>query len=137
MVDSVLRAGEGAATVRPRELLIVVIAVLVVFGAAFGIAKAGGDDSKASAELKPAEVIEVGEAAVSARVADNGGLPALRLPEKTPEATPDATDDPPASTTGPVATSTPPPTTTTSPSSSGGGTTEPSTGDSSISGGGD
>jgi len=134
MVDSVPRAGEGAATVQPRQLLIAVVAALVVFGAAFGIAKAGGgdDSSKASAGIEPAAVIEVGDVTVSARVADSGGLPALRLPEKTP----DATDDPPASTTGPVATSTPPPTTTTTSPSSSGSTTPPSTSNPSTTGGG-
>lgn len=128
---------------QPRQLLIVLVAALVVFGAAFGIAKAGGGDesSKASAGIKPAAVIEVGDASVSARVADSGELPALQLPEKTP----DATDDPPASTAGPVATSTPPPTTTTPPPttttapSSSGTTTQPEASDppTSTGGGGD
>ena len=61
---------------QPRQLLIVAIAALIAFGAAFGIAKAGGgDESNASGSVKPAEVIEVGDATVSAGVADTARCP--------------------------------------------------------------
>ena len=109
-----------------RQLMIVAVAVILAFGAAFGIARAaGGDEPKAAAKaVKPAEVIEVGGATVSARVADAGGLPALRLPEKKqPETTGEGTS---ASTTGPAATVTPSTSSTVAPSS--GGTTQTQSG---------
>ena len=111
---------------QPRQLLIVAVAVLVAFGAAFGIAKAGGgDESDASGAVKPAEVIEVGEVTVAAGAVDTGGLPALRVPEKTPEPTADPSDTPgPEATVAPTGTVTPsstaPPTSTQPPQDDGG-----------------
>lgn len=114
---------------QPRQLLIVAIAVIVAFGAAFGIAKAGAgkEPDGGAGAAKPAEVIEVGDATVAASVSDAGGLPALQLPEKKKKQPETAGGDSSATTTGPVATPTPSTTTTTttSPSSSGStGTTQ-------------
>jgi hypothetical protein len=114
---------------QPRQLLIVAIAALVAFGAAFGIAKAGGgDESNAAGGLEPAEAIEIGDANVSAGLTDEGRLPALRLPEKKPESN---GGDTPAASTGPtptVAPSTDSSAGSTGSSSGSTGTTQPSSG---------
>jgi hypothetical protein len=125
-----------------RQLLIVAGIAIVAFAAAFGIASAGGgDEPKAASDgVRPAEVIEVEDVAVTAGVATARGLPALNVPKKKPKETdtgttttaPSSTDTvtPPASETV-----TPPPTSTAAPPSS---STPPpvSGGDDTISSGG-
>ncbi len=130
----------------PRQLLIVAGIAVVAFGAAFGIASASGGGDKAPASTPaaktpaPAEVIEVGDATVSAKVRAAGALPSLKVPKKQPEPTTSTTTTAPStgtttpapstttpapstSTTAPsTTTTTPAPSTTTpAPSSSGGG----------------
>jgi outer membrane biosynthesis protein TonB len=80
---------------QPRQLLIVAIVAIVAFGGALAIAGAGGgDDPKAAAPAaQPAKVIEVEPVTISAAVAANAKLPALKVPRKKP-ATPDATTPP-------------------------------------------
>jgi hypothetical protein len=111
---------------QPRQILIVAIAALVAFGAAFGIAKAGGgDEPKASGAIEPAEVIDVGDATVSASVPDAGALPALRVPEKTPDPPDDGT---PATITAPEPTVAPSTGSTAGSTDSSSGSTGSSTG---------
>ena len=80
------RRGRGKVepAMQPRQILIVAGVAIVAFAAAFGIAGAGGgEESKAAAAgLEPAEVIEVGDATVTAGVTAGAGLPALQLPKK-------------------------------------------------------
>jgi hypothetical protein len=68
---------------QPRQILIVAAVVIVAFGAAFGIAGAGGgDDSKAEAAPAPKapQVFDVESATVTATVAKAPALPALKVP---------------------------------------------------------
>ena len=112
----------------PRQLLIIAGIAVVAFGAAFGIASASGGDKTPAAAPKAkapaaAEVIEVGDATVSAKVRAAGALPSLKVPKKKPE--------PPASTgttTAPSTGTTTEPSTGTTTAPSTGTTTAPSTG---------
>ena len=111
----------------PRQLLIVAGIAVVAFGAAFGIASAGGGDDAPAAAPKaaapaPAEEIEVGDATVSAKVRAAAALPALKVPKKKPEESSTSTHDRPSSGRRPS------PTTGTTTTPSTGTTTTPSTG---------
>src|ERR1700754_2455269 len=111
----------------PRQLLIVAGIAVVAFGAAFGIASASGGDKAPAAAPKAkapaaAEVIEVGDATVSAKVRTAGALPSLKVPKKKPET---STSSGATTTTSTGTTTTPSTGTTTTPST--GTTTTPST----------
>jgi hypothetical protein len=70
---------------QPRQILIVAAVVIVAFGAAFGIAGAGGgDDGKAQAApaLEAPETIDVERVPVAASVSSAAALPTLKVPEK-------------------------------------------------------
>jgi hypothetical protein len=67
---------------RPRQSLIVAVASVVAFAAAFAVSGAGGvEPQPQAAPLKPAEVIEVDAVTVSAGVTAAPRLPALNVPE--------------------------------------------------------
>ncbi len=113
----------------PRQLLIVAGIAVVAFGAAFGIASASGGDKEPAAAPKAkapaaAEVIEVGDATVSAKVRAASALPALKVPKKKPEESSTSSGTTTTPSTG--TTTTPSTGTTTTPST--GTTTTPSTG---------
>jgi hypothetical protein len=132
---------------QPRQILIVAAIAIVGFGAAFGIAGAGGGGNESAAQgtpvAKPPTVIEVEPATVTASVAKASALPALKVPKKkkaappetTSGSTPPATNStpPPTNTTPPPTNTTPPPTNTTPPPTN---TTPPPPDDPIIVGGG-
>src|SRR5215210_9554918 len=111
----------------PRRLLIAAVAVFVAFGAAYGLAKGGGDSHPAAAG-KPAEVLDPGAAKLKAGVPAGGRMPSLRVPKASTSSdgggAPSGGDAlPPATTTPqpPAAT----PTATAPPSTGGSATPEP------------
>ena len=66
----------------PRQSLIVTVASVVAFAAAFAVSGAGGvEPQPQAAPLKPAEVIEVDAVTVSAGVIAAPRLPALNVPK--------------------------------------------------------
>ena len=115
---------------RPRQIAIVVGVVLAAFAVTFGIAQAGGEEAAktpATAQPRPAEVIEVGELTVSDGVAAAVDLPALRVPAKkekevAPVEPSEGGSPTPVPTAAPTtqATATPPPATTPPPTEDGG-----------------
>jgi hypothetical protein len=94
---------------QPRQLVIIVSAVLVAFGAAFGIGKLAGGSQEATATAgKPAEVIKPADATVAANVNAAGALPPLQVPQKKKKKPKQPTSSPPSTSVAPAQSATPP-----------------------------
>lgn len=92
---------------QPRQLLVVAAVTIAAFAAAFGIAKAGGEDKPATAArpaANPAKEIEPDPVTVEAAVPAVGNLPSLNVPEE-PEPETQGSDG--GTTPGPTATPAP------------------------------
>jgi hypothetical protein len=91
----------------PRQLAIVAVAVVVAFGAAFGIGKAtGGSKDAAATPAKPAQSLQVGGATVAAGVSAAGALPALQVPRKKKAKKPSTGSSPASNAAAPAPTTT-------------------------------
>jgi hypothetical protein len=126
---------------QPRQIVIIVAAVVVAFGAAFGIGKLGGGSKEAAATAaKPAEVIQPRDATVAADVTAATALPPLQLPAKKKAKKPDSTSTTgtgPAQTTTPQSNTVPRTVVPSTPKSTQPNTTQPQNNDPIQTGGGD